>query len=212
MASARINSTSVLLSDEASDLNIDGSVVGALVTDSTPFYLHTAYQEITAHQRYFQGKSKTGIYAWSPPTGSQVLTRRPVLTNVGGVVTGSAFYLDDGVGYQVIAFSSSATGTSYPGINYLGMVTAAIEYKSDDQWAETEYSMLDAGQSDTILQIVGHAPCFAENPNHLKVLRDFIGRATSMVRQHSRKIGMALTALFPAYAAPFSAVSNFLQS
>lgn len=212
LVSARINANSILISNQASQLNVEGNVVAQLVTDGTPFYEHTSTKQITASARQYSGKAKNGIYAWLPPIGPDAFTRKPCFAIQDGIVIASRFPLDVQSGYIAIKFNTVAVGSNYPGIDYMTFTSTAIEYATDDLWAETEKSQLPVNDAASLVQITGFAPCFSENPLHMRDIHAFMNRASSFLRGHSRKIGGALSALFPSFAGPISAVADYVQS
>ena len=130
----------------------------------------------------------------------------------GGAIIASQLPLDVNLGYIAIKFNAVAVGSSYPGIDYMTFTATALEYATDDLWAETERSQLPVNDAKSILQITGYVPCFRENPLHLRDIGAFMNKATSFVRSHSKKIGGALSALFPGFSAPISAAADYSQS
>jgi len=213
LSSARVTATSLLVSNVASELYREGPLYAALITDETDFRKLSTAPDITTRPTFKTGSNKLGIYGWLPPIGANAMLRRSIISSQGAVVTGTSFYLDDGVGYEVFRIDSTATGGSAaPALDFVATLQTAVEYVTTDPWVELEYSAIDVVDAQRALQVCTRCEPFADNPLHMSDIMSFIGRAASYIRKRSGYIGSVLATAFPAFATPITAVSSALQT
>lgn len=215
--SIRLLASSLLVSNVSSTLNIQGSIYGAVISDSTPFYNHTLSSDLTMKQDHFSGRAAKGLYTWLRPGGDNVFAYRHAMeTNpVSGVVSDTTFSLDDGSSYQVALVATTGSGappTVFPGLDFLVAFCFVLEFKSDDQWVELEYPTITTSEAQASLEVALRAFTFAENPLHMSDIRAFAQKAGRLLRAHSTRIGGALSVLFPEFATPITTISKLLQS
>lgn len=209
--SIRVNSTALLVSNIASEYYKEGSMYAALISDETPFTSMRTTDSITTRARYYDGKAANGCYGWLPPIGDGSMVRRCALQSTGNIITASNFYLDDGVGYEVFRVDTAAASSSAdPALDFKLTLNTAVEYSSTDQWSELEFSTVDCVTALNCLQISARADVFAENPLHMRDLVSFVGRAATFVRKHSGYLAGILSAAFPAFSSPITAIGAAL--
>lgn len=211
--SIRINATSLLVSECASQLNAEGPLEAAFITNSAsmPFYKYNSTTALASTVVTYPGNNKKGLYMWLKPSGGKALIRRNAMNVLGSTIQSSNFFLDDGCGFNVAVLSTTATGSSYPGLDFYTTLSSSVEYASTDQWIETEYSPVLTTEALALLQAMNTASCFTENPTHLEMIRSFVGRTGSFLRKHAGTLTTALGAMFPAYAAPLRLAGMMLR-
>lgn len=213
MQSVRVNATSLLISNIASAIYREGPVYGALITDESDFRSYTTTTSLTTRSRYRSGSNSKGLYGWLPPVGARAMERRPAIETSGPVFVATNFYLDDGTAYEVFRVDcTSQQGSVAPALDFIATLQTSVEYTTTDQWAELEFSTVDAVNALRCLQTAARCEVFAENPLHLHDITSFVGKAASWIRAHSGVMGRALSAAFPAYSAPISAIAGAFQS
>ena len=122
------------------------------------------------------------------------------------------FPLDDGSAYEVFRIDTTATSVgANPALDFVMTLQAALEYATTDQWAELEYSVIDSVTALRCLQTAARCEVFADNPVHLRDIVSFVGKAASWIRKNSTVFGRALSAAFPAFSVPITAVAASFQ-
>jgi len=212
----RINSSSLLISNVSSALNVEGSIFGCSVTDGSSWYdVGTGSggsADMTNRNDFFSGRAAKGIYTWLRPAGENPFAFRKAMESTGAYISDTTFMLDDPTPYQVMKISTSGVASSYPALDLLTRLDFALEYKTDDQWVELEVSPYYPSEVQDVLAVLARAPTFIENPLHFSAIKSFIGKATSFMRKHAVLIGKGLSAAFPSESFVIDPVSRFLQS
>lgn len=211
--SVRLLASSMLLTNVASQLNVEGSIYGGLVTDGSVFHTFNTPKVLTESLTdYYDGPNGKGLYSWLKPTVN-AFNYRQCLWTTNGSVTNSCFSLDDGSGFQVAIIKSiGQTPTSYPALDFLLTFHYALEFHSDDPWRELEYSPYDPLDAVRVQAVACRMATFTHNPIHLAQIKQFVGKATSLLRRHSALIGNTLATMFPEFSVPLIAGGNFFQS
>lgn len=209
----RLLSSSMLVSNVASEVNVEGTIYGAVITDGTPFYTHTVPSDLTSKLDHYQGRAKKGLYTWLRPSGTGVFNYRNAITVTNNVVSDTTFMLDDGSAYQVATvFSAGINSSSYPALDFLMAFSFTLEFLTDDPWVEAEFASMTSAEATKCLEVAIRAMSFSENPLHLAQIQAFVGKAGSFLRSHSVAIGTILSALFPGQSGIINRVARYAQS
>jgi hypothetical protein len=208
----RLLSSSMLISNVASEMNVEGSIYGCVVSDSTPFYQVNKPTIMTTKNDQFEGRAKKGLYTWLRPGGSNVFKYRNAMATSNGHVIDTNFSLDDGCSYQAMSIFVTGQVSTYPALDFLVAMAFSLEFHSDDPWIELSYPSMTAAEADRCLEVAIRATSFSENPLHLSDIRAFVIKAGKFLRQHSVLIGGTLSAMFPGGSGLIGPISRAIQS
>jgi len=212
-AQVRLLSSSFLLSNVASPLNQEGIVLGAVVTDGTPFYELNSADTISQRIDYYTGPMRTGIYCWLRPDERAFNWRDAITRDEDGRIIEAVFDLDDGCTYNAIATNANGdTSGNFPALDYILTYAWTLEFRTDDIWRELEFPKYSQALATEALAMVLRAPSFTENPLHIRVLTNFIKNVVGGFRKHSRVLGNALAVAFPQYGTSLRLAGQLLQS
>lgn len=213
----RANAVSLLISNRTAKQWVNGTALGAHITDPIPFY-KVAKATIGARSRYYEGLAEKGMYAYLPVWGQRALEfENAVKLSSGansiavGTVIDTQFPLDDDTGYCAFSLTSVLNNSAYA-LDFHCVLTTALEYKTDDQYTELEFPSISTTATLDILNLMARDFPITENPMHWSDVASFIGRIGRFAASHATKIGGALSTLFPGYAMPINFVANKLQS
>jgi len=148
LGKARLLASSMLVSNVSSVMNKEGATIGASITDASTWYkVGTGTGGIRALGELngsFRGALEKGVYTWLRPGGNSCFDWRECISLDSGVVVDTTFSLDDGSAYQVFGTETTGLGGgAYPGLDFLVTLNYALEYQSNDPWAELEYASCD---------------------------------------------------------------------
>lgn len=205
----RMNANAVLISDVASELNVEGSVYAAQFPQGVLWYNKMNVTTITQCNNAATLPLRTGIYAFLKPGSNDDYKYSNLITTSGGVVNNSSWDLARMSPFVIIRSSTAKTGTAIPGYDFLLTHTCAIEYVTENQWFETNKSEFDILTRMEAVSRLGDMTQFYENPEHLKKIAQFLGRGAGMIAKNAHVIGRALGCIFPQYASLLGAGGAF---
>jgi len=213
----RANAVSLLISNRTAKQWVNGTCVGSHITEPIPFY-KVAKTTIGDRNVYYQGLAEKGMYSYLPLWGERALEFFPAIelsdgaqTIAAGSVTNTQFPLDDNTGYCAFSVTSVLNNSAYA-LDFHCVLTTALEFKTEDQYAELEFPSISSNATNDIINWMSRDFPITENPLHWDDVTSFVSRVGRFAASHAKKIGGALSTLFPAYALPINFVANRLQS
>jgi hypothetical protein len=170
LTQARVLANSVLLSNTASALNVEGSIWAAQFPGSDMWYDRQTSAQIGIAREMYDGRAAKGCYGWLKPYKTSDFDYRPVITHYNGVVTNCSFPLENSSPFVVMVVNTVSTGLTYPGLDLLQTNAVAIEFVTQSQWYESELPYLSTLQRIQAVDALERIPQFHENPTHLEMI------------------------------------------
>lgn len=218
LAQARVNATSLLLSNGAAAMYNDGFIQGVNMNSGTPWETIVGDADLSglaADVNYFSGVFKKGAYTFLKPSDSEDLDFYPYVTLDSGQqsVTSVSFPLLRSR-YALFRVQSNPYGVpaTYPGLEYILNQSMVVEFQTNDMWFDAEIPQESCLEVDRARDILRKIPHFYENSSHLAALANAARNAGGFLRKHAGKIGLALSALFPKFSPVFRLLAGALRT
>lgn len=189
---SRILASSLLLSNTASALNVEGSIWAAQFPGSELWYNRTTSTSIGLAREMYEGRAATGVYGWLKPYKTSDFDYRPLITQQNGIVTNCSFSLENASPFMVFVINTVSTGTTYPGLDFLSTFATALEFVTQSQWYEAELPMLGTLERIQAIDRLERVPQFNENPTHLQKLYSTISSGARLLGKHKFQVSSAL--------------------
>jgi hypothetical protein len=208
----RVLANSLLLSDVASALNAEGSIVGTQFPKGTAWETKLSAQTITSTVNSFTGRLEKGCYHFLKPASNDDYKYGDLISSINGVVNNASFDLSAMSAFTIVYATSNVSGTTYPGLDFLLTHTVAVEFVTENQWFEVEESMYNIIDRLNAVSKLGSMPNFYDNPDHLKQISSMLKRGLSWLGSNGHVLGSALGTLFPQYSAGFNLAGKAIRS
>jgi hypothetical protein len=213
LTGARILANSLLMSDTASAMNVEGTVHGAQFPKGTLWYDVLTPTAVDANILRFSGRAATGMYGWLKPTSTKDFDYPTTISVKAGVVTNASFPLDSGNEFAVfIVATNGLAGASFPALDFLATQSMALEFQTQSQWYEMEMPSLNTIQRQMAIDKLVGVPQFMENPTHLQTMWNAIKGTGGFFKKHASTITGALATMFPQYGAVFGAARHVARA
>jgi hypothetical protein len=213
LTGARILANSLLMSDTASAMNVEGTVHGAQFPKGTLWYDVLTPTAVDANILRFSGRAATGMYGWLKPTSTRDFDYPTTIAVKTGVVTNASFPLDSGNEFAVfIVATNGLAGASFPALDFLVTQSMALEFQTQSQWYEMEMPSLNTIQRQMAIDKLVGVPQFMENPTHLQTMWNAIKGTGGFFKKHASTITGALATMFPQYGAVFGAARHVARA
>jgi hypothetical protein len=209
---ARIVANSLLLSDTASMMNVEGQVWAAQFPGNLLWHSNFTAGFTASNVNYFEGRAATGVYGWLKPQSLGDFAYANTISANGTVLTCASFPLDSGHGYAGFLITVGAVGGTFPALDFLLTESIAIEFISYSQWFENEMASLTTVARMDSIDRLAYVDQFLENPTHLATLWKSIRGTAGFFKKHAGTITGALGAMFPQYAMAFGAAGALTRA
>jgi hypothetical protein len=205
-----------LISNAASPLDVNGFIQAANISGSTPWWKligETDLYKRAPNDRnfFYNGKFATGMYTYLAPssTADLMFTSYAAIDQLTFVPMRLGYPLTrDRFVASFMNVGKTSLSATFAGLTFVRLNSYVLEYRTDDPWFETETPPCPPDVYDRGFWLTGKLPKFYENPTHLQKLAELARGAGSFLRSHARKIGGALSALFPSFAPVFHGIAN----
>lgn len=210
--SIRLLSQSILISNQASMTNIEGTIFAAQFPQDEQWWNQTASSAIAVARESYRGRLATGLYAFIKPTSVNDFRYLNNISQIGGVITNASFDLLTPGDFVAVHAETVAVGATYPGMDLLMTHALTLEFTTENQWYEAELCPMTTASRQAAMDKMGPIPQFYENPLHLSDMAKYLRAGFNHVRKHASAIGATLSTLFPQFAPIFASVSTALQT
>jgi len=213
IGAARTNATSLLVSNHASIMNVEGTIYAAELPGNQYWPQYTTPTQLENCLDYKTMKLSEGMYTWARPGGADAEHYTDFGTDQA-YPSKLTFPLLSTQKFVVFLGVTSANGETYPGLNLVATIYTTLEVKSNSQYYEHRYADHDLASTQRILHQVSRLPLdmvILENPTHLASIAHFLSRGVSHLKKNAGAIGAALGMLFPGSAAPLGAIGGIIS-
>lgn len=207
---SRVLANSLLISNTASAMNVEGSVWAAQFPGSELWYNRQTSASIGLARDLYDGRAATGVYGWLKPYKTSDFDYRAVISQNGSIVTNSSFPLDNSSPFIVMTVNTVSTGTTWPGLDLLLTQAMAIEFVTQSQWYENELPMMTTLARIQAIDKLEAVPQFSENPTHLENIWESIKYGGRFIKENRSAIGGAVAALYPGLGQTYDLVDRFI--
>jgi len=207
----RTTAASMLLTSIDSPLKKEGQVFAARLSPSTPFQRVTVLDVQTPNSAvFYTGPAEHGAYGWMPldEYGRDFHPYRKQATRADGTVDmGGCFSLRSKREYLIFWYLDSDPSTAN---SFMARTDYHTEFKSSSQLFTRSCSKMRDADIYYATEMARKLPGIMENPTHLAQIMGMLNKGASFTHKHRGKIGAALSALFPEYAAVFKSINSIL--
>jgi hypothetical protein len=177
----RINAMSVLYSNRASDLNMQGEIVGYQAPQGTHWTdFLGSFRAIARSTGSKTHMAKKGAYVWARSCGVQdhKFRRYIDLDNAGNILD-SYYPLQPTTDFILLAASIAQDS----GRDAIWTLNYGIEYKTRDTWRVIDSPRCNRELYQRAIDFTSDIPQVLENPNHLKTIWGIVQKnAANMIR------------------------------
>jgi len=161
----RVLSSSLMYTNKAAPLNLQGEIVGMQYSGSRPWDVVAAggFKGIAESNGSTIYRADKGMYAFIKPTGPENFQLKNGPVNVSGHITRAGFMLDAPDPYVVIAVNVDQEN----GRDGRWTSCVHIEYETTDTWRPVLQPDADPEAYRDAFLIIGRMGQFSHNPNHL---------------------------------------------
>jgi hypothetical protein len=209
----RVNAASLMVSNCASDLTVNGTIDAAYLEPEKPFMAYTSADKITkiGNNDISRRKFKNGCYAFLKPSNPTDLNYRDgsgfdALSNP----THASFPLEDGSRYLVMLLVTQASGGVSTGLDFYVSFEMNLEFQTTDPWPECHLSNSSYQEYIAAMNLVKTIPMFHDNPLHYADIMSGIRQGYNWARGKRSPIATALAALFPQFGGAAAAGERLL--
>lgn len=173
----KLYGASLLYSNQASPLNRQGKLAACQIPAGTDWRAYTVYDKISELKEAYTSTAVNGYYGYLKSTSSKDYEfKNQFVSTQAGV---QQAWWDKSCSSDWLALAVQVTDPG--GQDAVFTYSAALEYRTNDQWAVVKKPVADDDDVLKALELVSKAPQHFENPIHLNDIWEWVKNATYTV-------------------------------
>jgi hypothetical protein len=179
----RIYGASILFTNDASPLNRQGKLAAAQMPSGRDWREYTHFSDLADVRNCYVSDAVNGYYGFLKPTDPKDSNFINDSENTTGAVDYAWYDLSTPSDFLALAVNVVPT----EGQDATLTVSAAVEYRTTDQWRDTKLANVSAAAVEKAFEIVSMMPQHHENPLHLEDIWNFVKDAANTIYEGFRE-------------------------